>query len=521
MPTRDTPLASAIRAEAASSARDDATRSFDPEAADAGRALTASTGAPLAALTAAVDAHASVKPLVLVPVPRSAWPAARYVALHVAANLRLRARLPPFGLLIRRTSAGGWAARPDVARACVLAMAAAATRGRSRGARPARERSHSHSQKGGRLLGLGKEDTRVYTLEDLAQAYPDMTALCVARYSRRTGAGGADFCVRGRHGAALVAALAGGSAKRGALGRELRRVAIKDVPDPGETNLECGFHARMHRWFTAAGALHRTALHPTLHYLDASSTPGALAARSSGGRAPAAPAPPAPPALAAPAAPAAPPPRRLIVTRLFDGDVAGLRLAEPDLLDLAAAVLRFLRVLHANAMLHMDIKPTNVLYRRRPGGPGGGYEFVVADYNLLLEAPAVQDLLAPGAPGREFEPLSHGTPGFMSPLLLRDEGDQGLYAHFERVARAIGLRPAGGHAFWRGFFDAQRRGGRVLPAKVDLHSLALTLLRLAEHLHLPAARPASRPSRLTALIGRLMFFAPGDFRDADEALAAL
>jgi serine/threonine protein kinase len=244
------------------------------------------------------------------------------------------------------------------------------------------------------------------------------------------------------------------------------------------------------------------------------------------------------PAALAPGGPAVPPPQagrpshRLVVTRLFDGDVAGLRLGEADLLELARSVLRFLRVLHSNGMLHMDIKPTNVLRRRLPGKPR--YEFCVADYNLLLETPAVQALLAPGPPEREFQSMSHGTPGFMSPLLLRDEGDQNLYASFERVARAMGVRPppvgadsqpARVAAFWRGYFDAQRRGGRVAPAKVDLHSLALTLLRMSEHLsgHLskPLSPSPSPPGRLLTFVSKLMFFGADDFADADAALAGL
>jgi serine/threonine protein kinase len=207
---------------------------------------------------------------------------------------------------------------------------------------------------------------------------------------------------------------------------------------------------------------------------------------------------------------------RLVLYRAFDGDVSYVKLGVRDLWGIAAAVLGALEVLHGKGMVHLDVKPHNVLWRGDApphGAPdksgGGGMSFVLGDYGVMASAAATfRNAVRGGGPS--------GTDGYISPLLLADDEENDVFPAFQRVATMVSFDPLVGtslDAVWGAYFKKHRVQEVGDICKADLHSLALTLLQLARTNDLVLGKA------LVEFLGRLMFFRPDDHFTAANALA--
>ena len=189
-----------------------------------------------------------------------------------------------------------------------------------------------------------------------------------------------------------------------------------------------------------------------------------------------------------------------------------------DLLALAVAVLEALAVMHANGMLHLDVKPHNILI----GVSNSSAAAMLVDYDLAAHVDDVLDAMRDG-------PVPVGTPGYISPLLIGRMDP----AYVRCCTSASASSAASARLFrvpvprlddvgWQDHFAAARHrvlasdmaAASLLPT-VDLHSLAVTLHRL----YSPSAAPTDLAGRkLIALIGGLV---GGAFADAKRALRFL
>lgn len=339
---------------------------------------------------------------------------------------------------------------------------------------------------GGRLLGTGRNETKVYTFDDLAQEHPEMHGACLHMYSSTIPQ--PPLCFDGRD-AHHVMQLVTSSVSAVPF---LSGIAIKDILDDEDAGTELQYHQRIHRWFSEAHSLHLTCLHPHLHYIqvdDGRIKPQGVT--ESGGR-------------------------KLLVTRLLYGDVHHLYLREEEMVDLSISVLQGLQVFHDHHQLHMDIKPENILWdtdqrdRRM---------FCLSDYNLVMSDASVLHFLRPDD-GGGFQSLSHGTEGYKSPLLMLDDLKGNTYHTFGVVASKSRAFPKNLMPVWREYFDKFRL--TTSTAKIDLHSLALTLYKLA----VPHGQDKKVTLKLLKgpfgkFVAKLMFFRPHDFSTATDALIYL
>lgn len=341
---------------------------------------------------------------------------------------------------------------------------------------------------GGRQLGTGRNETRVYTFDEIAREHPRMHGLCMHMYRLQPSPDAhrdESVCFSGRD-AAHVTRQVNNSAET-----LLTQVALKDILDDEDAGTEISYHQRIFRWFTQANSIHLTCLHPLIHFLELDESTTDIKVG-----------------------------RKLLVTRLLSGDTHHLALREDELMDLTVAVLMGLEVFHEHHFLHMDIKPDNVLWDWEETTPGHRKRvFCLSDYNLILSDANVLHYLRPDD-GGEFQSLSHGTEGYKSPLLMVDDVKGSTYRTFEFIARAVRVFPNNAMPNWQEYFDRSR--GQTSTAKVDLHSLALTLVRLAvPHGQDKSLTQRLLKGRLGRLLAKLMFFRPSDFVGAKDALASI
>jgi predicted ATPase len=147
-----------------------------------------------------------------------------------------------------------------------------------------------------------------------------------------------------------------------------------------------------------------------------------------------------------------------------------------------AQLARGLQALHGARLLHLDIKPTNVLVEQRTG------RVVVVDFGLVQASH--------GAPGDPEEPRVMGTPIWMAPERLLGVG-AGEAADWYAVGLMLYVALTGLHPFPQSGTDttwyAKRYGAPLSPSALvpglpaDLSSLALALLDAD-----PARRPDGR-----------------------------
>lgn len=354
--------------------------------------------------------------------------------------------------------------------------------------------SETKGMVGGRWLGTGRNDTRVYTFDDIAREHPLMRSFCMHMYGHpQPESGMKPVCFSGRD-AEHVVRLANSSMSNVPI-PFLDGVALKDVKDDEDAGTELHAHQRIHRWFSEVHSIHLTCLHPQLHYLELDETDSnklGLSVTDVGTRTG----------------------HRLLVTHLKYGDVHYLNLREDEIYELSVSVLQALIVFHEHHHLHMDIKPENILWDL--DAHGQKRVFCLSDYNLMMSDANVLHHLRPDD-GGGFQSLSHGTEGYKSPLLMQDDTKGSTYQLFEKIAKKTRSFTKKRMPVWRDYFDKARSSTSM--AKVDLHSLALTLERLG----CPKGQDSGEQVHLLhgpfgKFLAKLMFFRPHDFKTARDAL---
>lgn len=371
------------------------------------------------------------------------------------------------------------------------------------------------AMRGGRFLGKGKDLTRVYTLDDLAIEHPTMRGVCLHSYSN-----GLDAvpprCFTGSNAGSVLRAVSGDHVpKRTAptslsVPMDLYGLALKDILDDQDAGIELQYHQRIHRWFTTAGCLNLTSLHPVLHYLQLDEIPRP---RMTGGTVQTIMRPPIPSDEDEDGS--GDTGRKLLVTRLLAGDAHLLSLREEELYDLSKAVLQGLVVFHDHRYLHMDIKPDNILWDL---DKGGRRRFCLGDYNLMMSEVRTAHYLRPDD-GGEFQSVTHGTPGFTSPLLMVDDASGSTYRKFHHVASKTRAFKKGAFPVWRDYFEKARATSDM--AKLDLHSLALTLIQLVSRTTEQGGMTRLMRRPFGKFLAKLMFFRPQDLSTASKALEYL
>lgn len=466
---------------------------------------------------------------------RSAFPLAKFISLHIAdQESRLGAavgRRMSFGKLVRssvsrsasqnglnsvlrsisstsrapRRVRASWNVSPRLFR--LIMSFTSRLRRRSRTEAIMNLKSSPRIMSGGRFLGKGKDHTRVYTFEDLAQEHPMVQGLCVhVYYHEGLTTPDPPHCFVAADAAGVMSVVAGALHKT--LSLNVYGLALKDILDESDAGTELQYHQRIYRWFSEAKCLHLTCLHPILHFMQleestrASDTDSFLEASSD--------------ALEGETDKHTDRGRKLLVTRLLDGDVHKLSLREEELFDLAAAVLQALVVFHDHKYLHMDIKPENVLW---DVDRDGRRRFCLSDYNLMMSMARAAHYLRPDD-GGGFQSVTHGTPGYTSPLMMVEDVSGSTYRKFQYIAVKTRAFKNNMPPVWREYFDRVR--GDTDMAKLDMHSLALTLIQLA----VSQTNEKGGVSKLMRgpfgrFLARLMFFRPHDFQTAGQALSHL
>jgi hypothetical protein len=336
---------------------------------------------------------------------------------------------------------------------------------------------------GGASLGVGRNETVVYTADELPQRYPRADAACVQTHDS-PGSSCASAAPLVRWSPAMLGV------------RSLSEVAVKDMRDEEDARFECALHAVLHRMFGDAKRHDLTCIHPSVNSVDVIG--GTAAGRGE---------------------------HRLVLLRALEGDV--LRLSPAVFRDVAAPLRRLvldvldaLAVLHARGVVHLDVKPTNILWTRG----GAVLRFVLGDYGVVTTARALSSHMSKRGPPT-------GTPGYISPLLYVhgafDDGDNGVYDRLRMLLRVTengrpSIRGLGDEsdAALDAYFHAHKeaaldRGDASIAFKADLHSFALTVLDLAA-----PSQGGAPPPEVADFLLRCIFFRRSDFRTAQQASRA-
>ena len=168
-------------------------------------------------------------------------------------------------------------------------------------------------------------------------------------------------------------------------------------------------------------------------------------------------------------------------------------LAEKQALGILGAIALGLSALHAEDLLHRDLKPTNVLLPRQGG-------LKIADYGLV----ALRD---------SEEPLHTGSARYMAPELLRGEGADArsdLYALGMIAYEMLAGRPAFQDAFRFILRDQRNQGLRWMKWHTNERTRATPLGELNPDID----------EGVAALVGRLMAKSPADRPESADAVLA-
>jgi hypothetical protein len=444
---------------------------------------------------------------------------------------------------------------------------------------------------GGTIVGYGKESTIVYTIDDIFEEIPNIQKICVFHRTDPLVTCHESLDLLSNRVEILAidslsdAALKNTGSLRSIQPTDMRHVAISLKHDPakhdendkskkndkndkknnnGESmtarlEAEIVMNNTIYDWFSRAGKLHLTSLHPMLSHLAVFYKPMGSAQLLK---------------------------HILPVTLLKDCNLRELCLLNDVhiddglLLRVAERILQFLHVLHEKKYLHMDIKPENIFvghtsdkredphkdfssssYRRRKtrstsskvnysniydastiparvydvvdqnqshqsqshqsqsqsqsrdADLGSNLEFILADYDHIAKA----NIVVGTTLSRRERFFKQGTDGFMSPLITKDYDDSENHAfpkfrnvavHCNVTGRGTGFPcPPASMTYqqWGSYF-AQRKAGlrKGYAYKIDMHSLALALLDVMPDVALPRTREVFR--RTLKLVEHLMFF---------------
>lgn len=400
---------------------------------------------------------------------------------------------------------------------------------------------------GGSIVGLGKRNTVVYTIDELFDEISNIYRVCVFHWNKNI----KDQVICYDNNISLF---------QNEQLWFLRDVAIKDVgPDDASSekmhsntnaassssssraDADIATNTMIFRWFSKRDKLHLTSLHPQVSQLvvfqKRAVTKNARAADAN--------------VLIK---------RTLPVTQLKDGnfrDFCYLTTPSDDtLVRMMSRILEFLCVAHSHGYVHLDIKPENIFiscdrlqknvtrpvtHNKQKGKKNTYssmfnasslpdydqqqlYDFCLADYDMLEKASFVSSRLL-SRQGRYF---LQGTDGFMSPLITKDGDDSAnrVFPIFKQVAMACHVNMPfsspvahSTHQQWAQYFMKAKDSFKRNVWKLDLHSLALTVLDVMPDVTL-ATTQKMFPITLY-MLQRLMFFRTEDFMSAEEALHSL
>jgi serine/threonine protein kinase len=364
----------------------------------------------------------------------------------------------------------------------------------SSGNRRVRRPSHD----GGGFIQHGRKGTRVYTGDYVPRVYPTLQRACAIRHVQKKN----DACL-------IEYSWTQGSRRPWRLSPDL---AIKDIPDQREARFESHANANLAVWFAQDKLLSSCIFHPRLNCVDLTIQVGDALDNT----------------------------HRLIALRKMDGTAAQIpAVSLSHVCRLARDVIAQLAVLHRRNVLHMDIKPHNILFElTHTNTPRPRIRFHLADFGLIDKASSVlMHAIRGGSPS--------GTEGYVSPIVTRPgqvQDDNEVYEQVHAVAVLSNAVPKAASlgldataikvgAFWSSYFAKERARiyaskdpSRVL--KADLHSLGLTLTRLAglrsdgtlERPSHACLRMSKTSPNLLRFIAKLFFFRRTDFYSATGAL---
>jgi hypothetical protein len=355
------------------------------------------------------------------------------------------------------------------------------------------------------LLGRGKDGTLVYPATQIPSRFAPDACVVVAVDKRKSedgpgpkrrrsspillgGVGDDRRCIAAADEIAL---------RRAGLGDD---VAIKDVREESAAKAEAAIHAHLRQCFKRARRMRACCLHHTV--LSVSVDDHVLIPMRVG----------------------------FPIENGVDGRGWMLRpggLGVRDLLGLARGVLGGLAVMHDNRVLHLDVKPQNIMTVGRKGAASGrrstssSLEIVLVDYDLTAHFEDVLDAMRDG-------PVAVGTPGYISPILLGRM--EPAFVRCCALASSADVRRAcarhrvhmpalADDVAWVEHFALVRH--RVLSSssaalellpQIDMHSLAVSLYRLS----------ADRLGRMTSSSStKKTKAAEGDDRDRTLLLALI
>jgi hypothetical protein len=340
------------------------------------------------------------------------------------------------------------------------------------------------------ILGRGKDGTLVYPAEQIPSRFAADACVRVVYAGVRASSANAS-----RTRTACIDVSDAPALERAGLGSD---VAIKDVRDEASAKAEAAIHTYLRTCFRGARKMPLCCLHPRIEAVSVDDH--ALLPMRTG----------------------------VPIDRASSDDDT---LNASALLSLARGVLGALSVMHANRVLHLDVKPQNVMSVPLSvplSVPAvvrdDATSFVLVDYDLTAHFDDVLDAMRDG-------PVPVGTPGYISPLLLgRMEPScvRCCLAASSDASRAACARfnvhvPQFDDAAWLEQFATLRHralssssAAAALLPQIDLHSLAVTLHRLAKADPVREGHANGRDrDRLTAVIGGLI---GGAFETAKEAL---
>jgi hypothetical protein len=287
---------------------------------------------------------------------------------------------------------------------------------------------------GVKVLGYGKDGTIVYTADQLLRVHPRASwvevGACGARRTERL-----ELRHMGERDVARATARL----------RLTDAMAVKDVRDEEDARDEATVHAFLYSCFARKARMRYCILHPTVCSL-----------RVDG--------------------------HVLLPMRRFRSTASVLvgACSVPTGLALAEHVLQALCVLHENELLHLDIKPSNVLI----WSSAHSERFVLGDYDIVARVDDVVELIRGGG--------LYGTTGFVSPVMAGPKLHPRyvrccthVSAACERLKPSVPGMPANLEA-WQGLFARMRKlvmtGSQEVARSVvhvcDMHCLATTLFDL-------------------------------------------